>query len=165
MTVEAALFLWIVGVGLLAAELFVPGVVLGALGTVAVLVSIVSMFVVEGGGALWGGGLALASVAAAAVLVKVGAARLTHRHALSSEEGYAATDDHRDLVGKEGVTATVLRPAGFALIEGRRVDVVTGGELLEAGVPVVVVAAEGNRVQVRARDSGQPAPKSDNADA
>lgn len=69
-----------------------------------------------------------------------------------SFEGRAATDE-RDLglVGRRGHTATMLRPAGHATIDGRRVDVVSRGEMIAEGVPVVVVEVEGNRVVV-ARD-------------
>jgi membrane-bound ClpP family serine protease len=48
-----------------------------------------------------------------------------------------------------------LRPAGFARIENRRIDVVTRGELLDDGCPVRVVEVHGNRVVV-ARDHGAP---------
>jgi membrane-bound serine protease (ClpP class) len=53
------------------------------------------------------------------------------------------------LLGKQGMTHTTLRPSGIAMIEGRRVDVVTEGVVLDAGVPVEVVKVEGNRVVVR----------------
>ena len=54
-----------------------------------------------------------------------------------------------DLLGKSGVAKTALRPSGSALIEGERVDVVTEGNLIEAGTPLRVVAVEGLRVVVR----------------
>jgi membrane-bound serine protease (ClpP class) len=52
-------------------------------------------------------------------------------------------------VGQQGQTATPLRPAGIALIDGVRVDVVSEGEMVDAGVPIVVVRMEGNRIVVR----------------
>lgn len=55
------------------------------------------------------------------------------------------------LLHKKGETVSALRPAGFARIDGRRVDVVTRGNHLALGEPVVVVEVEGNRVVV-ARD-------------
>jgi len=65
--------------------------------------------------------------------------------------GEAATDE-RDLglVGSEGVITAACRPAGMARINGRRVDVVTRGEWLEAGREVRVVEVSGNRVVVAA---------------
>ena len=61
-----------------------------------------------------------------------------------SEQGLDA------LIGLAGVTETPLRPAGIAMIGKRRVDVVSRGELLEAGESVRVVKVEGNRVVVEA---------------
>ncbi|MGE3173579.1 MAG: NfeD family protein [Planctomycetota bacterium] len=55
----------------------------------------------------------------------------------------------RDLPGKHGVTVSRLRPAGFARIDGRKVDVVTRGELLEQGSPIRVIEVVGNRVVVK----------------
>ncbi len=75
-----------------------------------------------------------------------------------SFESAAATDD-RDLalVGREGVVEAVLRPAGMARIDGRRVDVVSRGEMIEAGERVRVVDVRGNRVVVARAPGGPPA--------
>jgi hypothetical protein len=74
-----------------------------------------------------------------------------------SFESAAATDD-RDLalVGREGVVEAVLRPAGMARIDGRRVDVVSRGEMIEAGERVRVVDVRGNRVVVARAPGGPP---------
>jgi membrane-bound serine protease (ClpP class) len=55
------------------------------------------------------------------------------------------------LQGAQGVALSPLRPAGFARIDGARVDVVTRGEYVAAGEPVEVVADEGYRRVVRPR--------------
>ncbi len=52
-------------------------------------------------------------------------------------------------VGSRGVTQTVLRPAGKALIDGQRVDVVTEGDMIDEGAEIEVVRVDGNRVVVR----------------
>lgn len=49
---------------------------------------------------------------------------------------------------KSGVALSPLRPAGYARIDGRRVDVVTRGEMLDRDCPLQVVEVEGNRVVV-----------------
>ncbi|MEY3163158.1 MAG: hypothetical protein RIT25_3153 [Planctomycetota bacterium] len=56
----------------------------------------------------------------------------------------------RGLLHKEGTTLSVLRPAGYARIEGRRIDVVTRGEMLDEGVPIRVLEVSANRVVVAA---------------
>lgn len=54
-----------------------------------------------------------------------------------------------ELLNQTGTAATILRPSGTAMINGRRVDVVTEGQLVERGTQVRVVAIEGMRVVVR----------------
>ena len=69
---------------------------------------------------------------------------------LSAGTGFASppATDHAWL-GKRGETATPLRPAGFAHIEGERVDVVSDGDFIAAGEPIEVVRVDGNRIVVR----------------
>ena len=55
------------------------------------------------------------------------------------------------LTGQSGQSLSPLRPAGVALIDGQRVDVVTDGEFIEPETEVEVVAVEGSRVVVRSR--------------
>jgi membrane-bound serine protease (ClpP class) len=64
----------------------------------------------------------------------------------------------RALLGKTGVAENFLRPAGTIHIDGRRVDVVTRGEPIEAGARVKVLEIEGNRVVVVRDDGAAPSP-------
>ncbi|MCF8024913.1 MAG: serine protease [Desulfobacteraceae bacterium] len=69
---------------------------------------------------------------------------------LSSKSGYASYNEKTsDYLGKEGTAATNLRPAGTALIEGKRVDVVTRGDYIEKGSRIKVNAVEGGRIVVK----------------
>jgi len=54
-----------------------------------------------------------------------------------------------DLVGREGVAMTTLRPAGRAQFGDRFVDVVAEGAYIDAGATVAVIEATGNRVVVK----------------
>jgi membrane-bound serine protease (ClpP class) len=69
---------------------------------------------------------------------------------LSAVSGFDSSppSDHR-LMGKEGISSTPLHPAGIAEFHGERVDVISEGELIDAGVTVKVVKVDGNRVVVR----------------
>jgi membrane-bound serine protease (ClpP class) len=71
-------------------------------------------------------------------------------------QGAAQEAGLAELVGREGLTESVLRPAGFARIDGRRVDVVTRGELIETGRPIRVIQVEGNRVVVAELPASSP---------
>lgn len=55
-----------------------------------------------------------------------------------------------ELLNRTGIAFTNLRPSGTALIDNKRVDVVTEGALIEKGATLKVVGIEGLRVVVRA---------------
>ena len=69
---------------------------------------------------------------------------------LVAEQGpeYVTSADFSSLRGAIGTAASLLRPAGVALIDGKRVDVLTEGEFIAAGTPVRVTRVEGARVFV-----------------
>jgi membrane-bound serine protease (ClpP class) len=54
-----------------------------------------------------------------------------------------------ELLHCTGMAITPLRPSGAALINGKRVDVVTEGAMVDQGASIKVVAVEGMRVVVR----------------
>ncbi|HEY8415778.1 MAG TPA: NfeD family protein, partial [Thermaerobacter sp.] len=151
---EVAL-LFLAGLLLLGVELLAPGFgVFGVAGLVAVGAAIV---LVTGD---WRTGLQslliglLVTAVVIAVLARYAGRRgLWRRLALparlAGEEGFRATGTRPELVGRAGRALTPLRPAGAAEISGERVDVVTEGEFIAPGDPVVVVRVEGLRVVVR----------------
>jgi membrane-bound ClpP family serine protease len=51
-------------------------------------------------------------------------------------------------VGQEGITISALRPSGIAEFDGKRIEVQTFGELLDAGVNVKIIEIKGNEVFV-----------------
>lgn len=62
--------------------------------------------------------------------------------------GYVTSDDYTPFLGRTGRALTVLRPSGAAEIDGIRLDVITEGDFLEAGMPVMVIRVEGARIVV-----------------
>lgn len=70
-------------------------------------------------------------------------------HTQASDEGYVSALPRQDLVGKNGIAAGELRPAGTVIIDGERIDVITEGDWMPSGTPVVVVKAEAMRLVVR----------------
>jgi len=152
------------GVVLLAIEVFVtPGFgVAGLLGIFAVIGGLGLSLV--GAGATWEVALQAAGRVAAAMLLALACAavmlralprlpfgrRLVLEQALAAREGYAsAPESDQRWAGKRGRTVTALRPAGIADLEGERVDVVSEGDFLDAGVDITVLRVDGNRIVVR----------------
>jgi membrane-bound serine protease (ClpP class) len=70
--------------------------------------------------------------------------------AARSADGFQAPPKElANLIGKSGRATSPLRPAGIALINDQRVDVVTRGEFIEDETEVEVIFVEGSRVVVR----------------
>lgn len=72
------------------------------------------------------------------------------RLALVAAQGadYVASRDFGEFRGAIGTAASYLRPAGIGAFEGKRVDVLTDGEFIQAGTPIRVTRVEGARIFV-----------------
>lgn len=78
---------------------------------------------------------------------------VTLRTTLSSTEGVSSqSSELEEFLGMEGIAVTDLRPAGTAVINGKRVDVVSRGEYLEKNSRIVVSSVTGNQIIVREKE-------------
>ena len=72
--------------------------------------------------------------------------------AQNSADGFQAPPKElAALAGQAGRSLSPLRPAGVALVDDQRVDVITSGEFIEPETEVEVIAVEGSRVVVQSR--------------
>ncbi len=149
------LILFVFGIALILVEAFMPGLgVFGVAGLISTLASIVLAAVSVQTGMVM---LLIAMVLSALFAVftfRYFSRRGALRHIILSEQetadlGYVAPLDQKDLAGKEGMAATSLRPSGAAIIDGRRVDVVSEGSFIPEGEKLIVDRVEGVRVIVR----------------
>lgn len=74
--------------------------------------------------------------------------RLILQESISSKSGYASKPSFKHLVGVSGIALTDLRPAGSAILNGNRVDVVTEGDFISHDSNIVVKNVEGSKVVV-----------------
>ena len=142
------------GLALVVAEVFIPSMgVLGMLAGLSLMTSIGMAFYEDPGT----GTLLLVITAVSVPVILTFGIKLFPRTPLgrkitargfSFEDGRAVDRRDEDLAGAHGVVEAQLRPAGIARIGGRRVDVVSRGEAIDAGIEVVVVEVSGNRVIV-----------------
>lgn len=156
----------LIGIGLilLVTEVFVtPGFgILGGLAIAALLGGLGLSLV--GTGATWAVVLSALGQIVLALLLAIALAlvllrfvprlpfgrRLILETELPAQAGYAsAPEADRRWLGKRGIAASTLRPAGIAHFDHERVDVITEGEFIEAGDPIEVLRVEGNRIVVR----------------
>jgi membrane-bound ClpP family serine protease len=154
--VGLVLLLCVVGLALIAAEvLFVSFGVIAVLAGVALLSAI---FVAFQSSVAFGVTMVVVEAIAAPIVMALSFRLLPKTpfgkalilQAPVKPQTAVAEEELRPLVGKTGVALSPLRPAGIARVDGRRVDVVTRGEMLDAEVPIVVLEVTGNRVVVAA---------------
>jgi len=140
------------GLVLMGVEIFVPGGVLGALAGLALVGAIVTGFIAfpAAGPFIAVGIIVLTGVAVAAWIRIFPRTQFGRRMTVSTDlsTSKAPAADLEGLVGKQGEALSDLRPAGFARVAGRRIDVVTQGELIARGERVQVLRVEGARVVV-----------------
>ena len=140
------------GLTLLGAEIFVPGGILGTIGGFSLVGAIITGFKAFPGYGTYiaVGIIVLAGVAIAAWIKFFPKTPLGRKMTVSNDLASAKGTESglNDLIGKEGEAVSELRPAGFAMIDNRRVDVLTQGEMISRGERIQVIDIEANRVIV-----------------
>ncbi len=145
----------VVGVGLIVLEVFLPGFGLpGISGIILLVVSVVLTWINYGviaGLAMTIIALALAGLAISASLKSAATGKLSRSSLILTGGEKPPEESEMDaFLGKEGVTTTVLRPAGIAEFDGVRLNVVSDGEYIAKDQRVVVTLVEGTRILVKA---------------
>jgi membrane-bound serine protease (ClpP class) len=161
------ILLMVVGLGLLAVEVFVlPGFgVAGIAGIVCVAASLVLTLIALPLDVSWDTGLlasavervglslivtmALGLLAARFLPRSAAGRRLVLAGATRADAGYVSAASDSALIGTTGTAATDLRPTGKAELAGHRYDVVSEGDYVERGSAVRVVQASPGRIVVR----------------
>lgn len=143
----------VLGYILLLLEVFVlPGIVVGIFGVISIIVAIIYSFIqfnADTGLLILIGTIAF-SVVFTFVLFKIGA---WNRFILNSqqkkEEGFTSSNSDHSLVGKVGTAQTNLRPAGSAVVDGKKYDVIAEGEFLQKGDSIIVSSVAGAKIIVK----------------
>ena len=152
------LICFVIGIGLMVLEAFMPGFGLpGISGIILEVVAVALTWMNHGPVAALGMTLIILSILAIAISMslrsaangKLSRSKLVLNDTESNEAGYRSTEDLEVFLGKEGVTTTVLRPTGMAEFDGVRLNVVSEGEFIQSGTQVQIVRVEGSRILVR----------------
>lgn len=164
LTSNAFYSLLFVGLGiiLLFLEVFIPsGGILGVLALGAAVFGIYGLF--TQGRPVLGFTAIVGTVTLGGLGLRFGLRRLRFSGSMTPEMSTSVDTRINDsLTGKEGVTNSVLRPAGVAIIDDQRVDVVAQGNFIEPNVRIRVVDITGNRILVKEVSSDEKdVPESD----
>ena len=140
----------IIGLGLMIAEMFTPG--LGLMGTFGMIVlsahslldAIFTLAII----------FVVLFIAGFIVYRSFTKGRLANSSIVLSDRIDSASTsldnaEIRGIVGKEGITTTALRPSGNAEIDGKRYDVVTSGEFIQKDTRITVERIDGLKILVK----------------
>ena len=147
----------ILGAALMIVEVFLPGFGLPGVSGI-VLIGAGTVIIWLKAGALTALATLLVVIAVLTVLISYMMRRATEggAHArifLREKEELRSGEDMQVLLGKQGRTTSVLRPAGIGDFDGVRLNVVTEGNFIERDKPIEIVNVDGARIVVRERQS------------
>lgn len=165
------ILIFIIGIGLLALEIFViPGFGVAGVSGIILIVSGLTLALVGNKGlsmpdndyspmarafAMVSISILLAMVGSfylgsKIVRVKVSGSTIGLSEELRSSDGYSASEmSYKELIGKTGVALTILRPAGKIEIDNEQYDATAQIGYIEKGEPIKVVAYENMQLIVR----------------
>ena len=147
--------LFLVGIALIGLEMFIPGGIVGTVGIITLIYAII--YVNEST-------YNIAFIIIVSFMLGVGLYlfnrkmlnkklaflnQLVLNDAISTEEGYVASESRVDLIGKKLLAYTDLRPAGVAALNNEKFDVVTDGDFVEKGNEIEVIRVESMRIVVK----------------
>ena len=145
-------FLTLLGVALIFVEIFVPGLIIGLCGALALVGAVVLSYMHYGAGT---GDLMLAGLLVGGVIFVcwwlgwMPKSAIGRRWTLNAAVGGATEHpDYSALLGATGKCVTPLRPGGVATFGDLRVDVVLESGSAETGETVRVLRTEGAKVVV-----------------
>ena len=149
------LLLFIGGLALIGLEMFVPGGIVGTVGIITVVYAIIYV----NKSTYYIAFILVVSLILAVILYYVNRNvlhkklifldRLVLNDSISTEDGYVASESRVELVGQILKAYTDLRPAGVAILDNEKLDVVTDGDFIEKGNDIEVIRVEGMRIVVK----------------
>ncbi len=159
------ILLFIVGVALLVLEIFVipgfgifgvAGIILMIAGLFMGLVSdfplvetnLLSMAIIQLAGSFVLSGIAIYFLAKTLPKTAIWN-NLILSKGIKAKSGYTSSKEFTHLVGLNGEALTDLRPAGTAMFEGKRYDVITQGDYIVKDSKVEVMEVEGSKIVVK----------------
>ncbi|CCB91728.1 putative membrane-bound serine protease [Waddlia chondrophila 2032/99] len=148
-------FIWLaIGLLLIFLEFFLPGGVMGTLGALAVVASIV-IFALQTDSVALVILYTLGCVVLFILLFRFALWRIRHGepsktiYADDAQEGFIASQYDKSLIGKMGIVDTDLKPGGHIIVEEKRHPAISLSGYISKGEKVEVISGEGESLIVK----------------
>lgn len=135
------------GLILILIEFFVPGAVIGIIGSLFILASI-AMFASQSASIIETTFFIIGAIICVGLLIRFALWRIVHAKPESSiysddsQEGYQASQYDKDAIGKIGIVSSDLKPGGYISIEGKQHQAISISGYIPKGVQVIVISGQ-----------------------
>ena len=142
------------GLILIFLEFYLPGAIMGTIGGLLVVTSII-VFAVQGGSPIEIILFVIGASVAVGFLIKFALWRIPRTKSQYSiysdkdQEGYLASEFDSTAIGKTGIVSSDLKPGGYIIIEGKQQAANSQSGYLVKGTEVVVIGGEGDSLIVK----------------
>ena len=150
----AIIILFLVGVLLLALEVFVPGAIVGIIGGIALFAGVAvafSLYGVNGGMISLGAAALLLGTALYLEFVVLPKTRFAKMFSMTSNVAGTSQQplaSESEVLNQTAQTATALSPSGYVVVNGRRYEAFSNSGFLDKGVSVRVTGLDNFRLIV-----------------
>ena len=143
-------FSWLllaIGVALIFLEVFIPsGGIIGIVALASLALGIYGFF--SQGQLVTGFLTAIGSVVFVIAMFSFMLRRISLMESQDADAFTSVDSSLEEVMGRSGIARSPLRPAGVALIDGKRIDVVAASGFIEKDKEIKVIEISGNRVVV-----------------
>ena len=143
-------FSWLllaIGVALIFLEVFIPsGGIIGIVALASLALGIYGFF--SQGQLVTGFLTAIGSVVFIIAMFSFMLRRISLMESQDADAFTSVDSSLEEVMGRSGIARSPLRPAGVALIDGKRIDVVAASGFIEKDKEIKVIEISGNRVVV-----------------
>lgn len=151
MTIGLIIFFVLLGLLFLVIEILVtPGIMLGVVGLCFVAFGVYQSYAAFGSTT---GNIVLFSSGVGTIGLVLFAMKSGVWTRMASKDSITArakeSVETLTVVGATGKALSALRPSGTALIDGKKIEVVTEGEIVEAGAPIEVIQIRQNKIYIK----------------
>lgn len=146
------LVLWAIGLIMIFLEFYLPGAILGTIGGVLLLASV--LLAADGEYILFTILYTIAVVVSVVALIKYALWKIPHSkqsdsiYSNDAQVGYYASSYDLDAIGKEGIVLSDLKPGGFIEVEGQQLPAISESGYVVKGEKVKVLRGEGDSLIV-----------------